>query len=90
MMYPFLTLDDDTVIVHSEMKDDGTVKVYIEKPDEKDCFHNVSCILPMYSWEDNNGFSDDEIKKYCKIIESTAHLIMKFSQEGGFENAAGL
>ena len=33
MMYPFLTLDDQTEIVHSEMREDGTVKVYLEKPD---------------------------------------------------------
>ena len=35
MMYAFMTLDDGTEIVHSEMKDDGRVKVYIEKPDYK-------------------------------------------------------
>ncbi len=90
MMYPFLTLDDDTVIVHSEMKPDGSVKVYVEKPDAKDCFHSAYCILPMYKWEMVDGFSDEEIKKYQKIIESTAHLIMRFSQEGGFNNASGL
>ena len=39
MMYPFLTLDDQTEIVHSEMRSDGSVKVYIEKPDSKDGFH---------------------------------------------------
>ena len=30
MMYPYMTLNDDTEITHSEMKDDGSVKVYIE------------------------------------------------------------
>ena len=30
MMYPFMTLNDDTEITHSEMKPDGKVKVYIE------------------------------------------------------------
>ena len=34
MMYPFITLDDDTEIVHSELREDGTVKVYMEKPVE--------------------------------------------------------
>ena len=34
MMYPFLTLNDNTEITHSEMKCDGRVKVYIETPDE--------------------------------------------------------
>ena len=33
MMYPFMTLDDGTEIVHSEMREDGRVKVYLEKPD---------------------------------------------------------
>lgn len=30
MMYSFMTLDDGTEIIHSEMKSDNTVKVYIE------------------------------------------------------------
>ena len=47
MMYPFMTLDDNTEIVHSEMQPDHRVKVYIEKPDEKDCFHSAICrIIP--------------------------------------------
>ena len=71
MMYPFLTLDDNTEIVHSEMLPDKRVKVYIEKPDEKDCFHSAYCILPMYKWEQVSGFSDVEIERYRKIIEST-------------------
>lgn len=31
LMYPFLTLDDETEIVHSQMLSDGKVNVYIEK-----------------------------------------------------------
>ena len=48
MMYPFLTLDDGTEIVHSEMHPDGSVKVYMEKPDAKDGFHHAVCWLPDY------------------------------------------
>lgn len=87
-MYPFLTLDDDTEIVHSEQFDDGSVKVYIERPDEKDCFHHLTCFLPQYKLEEVYGFSDDEVNKYLEIIKSMAHLIMEFSKEGGFENAS--
>ena len=36
MMYPFMTLDDETEIVFSDRKEDGTVKIYLETPDEKD------------------------------------------------------
>ena len=89
MMYPFLTLNDETEIVHSEMKPDGTVKVYIEKPDEKDCFHHATCYLPGYKWDDVYGFSDGDIEKFMEILESTANLIMEFSKDGGFENASG-
>lgn len=41
MMYPFMTLNDNTEIVHSEMKPDERVKVYIETPDEKVCFRHA-------------------------------------------------
>ena len=89
MMYPYLTLDDETEIVHSEMLGDNTVKVYIEKPDEKDGFHYASCFLPEYEWCDIFGFNESEIKKYQSIIENNAHLIIELSKIGGFDNASG-
>ena len=90
MMYPFLILNDDTEIVHSDMMDDGRVKVYIETPDEKLCFKHATCYLPDYEWNEIFGYTDDEIKKLHEIVRSTAHLIIEFSQEGGFTNAANL
>ena len=89
MMYPFLTLDDETEIVHSNVMPDGRVRVYIEKPDEKDCFHHMSCYLPRYELTDVFGFSQEEIDKYLEIIRSTAHLIIEFAGKGGVDNAAG-
>ena len=56
MMYPFLTLNDDTEITHSEMKTDGKVKVYIETPDDLGGFQNATCWLPDYKWEDIEGY----------------------------------
>ena len=87
-MYPFLTLDDNTEIVHSEMREDGTVKVYLERPDEKDCFHHAACYLPGYRWEDVFGFTKEELARYQEVIESTAHLILHFAKEGGFDSAS--
>ena len=88
MMYPYMTLNDETEIVHSEMKPDGRVKVYIERPDEKVCFCHATCWLPEYKWEDIFHFSDEDIERFQEIIESSAHLIMEFSQEGGFQGAS--
>ena len=89
MMYPFLQLDDHTEIVHSEMRDDGRVKVYIEQPVEGG-FHSAICFLPKYQWQDIEGFTEAEIDRYQEVLESVAHLIIQFSQEGGFEHAANL
>nr|WP_297275139.1 hypothetical protein [uncultured Agathobaculum sp.] len=90
MMYPFMTLDDHTEIVHSEMKPDGRVKVYMERPDAAHGFCHATCWLPSYQWEDISGFTEAEISRFQDVIESTAHLILEFSQEGGFEHAASL
>lgn len=89
-MYPFLTLEDETEIVHSEFRPDRTVRVYIERPDDRDCFHHAWCTLPGYRWEDVYGFTDEEIQEFQKILESTAHLIIRFAKEGGFENATAV
>ena len=90
MMYPFMTLNDDTEITHSEIKNDGTVKVYIETPDLKDGFHNAVCWLPDYRWEQINGYgySESEMERFKKLIKNNAHLIMEFAQTGGVLCAA--
>ena len=68
MMYPFLTLDDKTEIVHSEMREDGSVKVYMERPDEKDCFHYATCYLPEYKWCEIFGFTNEELERLREVI----------------------
>ena len=83
MMYPFMTLNDNTEIVHSEMKPDGKVKVYIETPDEKYCFKHATCWLPDYTWENIKGYSNTEMAYFKQLIRNNAHLIIEFSQEGG-------
>ena len=86
-MYPFVQLEDGTEIVHSELLADETVKVYIEKP-VADGFHCATCYLPEYRWNGITGFTEQDIVKYQEFLESTAHLIIRFAKEGGFDNAA--
>ena len=82
MMYPFMTLEDDTEIVHSQMREDNTVKVYIETPDEKYGFRHAACILPGYEWQDIYHYSKSEIQRFEEIIRSTAHLIIEDGKKG--------
>ena len=87
MMYPFIQLEDKTEIVHSDMLHDEKVKVYIEKPVDGG-FHSATCYLPLYEWSGVEGFSSADIETYQEILESTAHLIIRFACGGGFENAS--
>lgn len=89
MMYPFLQMDDETEIVHSQMLEDGRVKVYFEQPVEGG-FRSAACYLPDYQWREIEGFTDAEIEKFQALLESVAHLILRFAQEGGFDHAANL
>ena len=88
MMYPYMTQNEDTEIVHYEMLEDGLVKVYIEKPDEKDGFHHATCYLPKYEWEDIYGFSEEEMDFFKALVRNNAHVMIEFSQEGGFSDAS--
>ncbi len=71
MMYPFLTLDDDTEITHSEFLPTGNEKNYIEKPDETDGFHHMTLFLPDYHIEEVYGFQKAEVEKYRDILSQS-------------------
>lgn len=81
MMYGFITLDDETAIVHSEMKKDGHVKVYVEKPDAIDGFHHMTCWLPDFEHEEVYKFSDEEVSNYMQLIRSNAKRIIEASKQ---------
>ena len=90
MLYPFMTLNDETEIVHSEiLENDGQekVKVVIEKP-VMDGFHSAVCWLPDYQWENVKGFTPQEVQEYQAFIESVAHVIIELARDGGFNRAA--
>ena len=90
MMYPFMTLNDDTEITHSDILPDESVKVYIETPDEKDGFHHMTIYLPSYRVDEVYKYTAAEVEKYFELVRSTAHLIIRFARGGGFENAPNI
>lgn len=84
MGYPYAALSDITEVVHSEMKADGRVKVYIEKA-VYGGFHSATCYLPDYTWESIAGFSDEEMAYYKEFVENNIHLFMEFAKEGDLQ-----
>lgn len=87
MMYPLLTLNDNTEIVHSEILPDNSVKVYVETPDSKDGFRHMTVYLPDYRIAEVYRYTQQEVENYLAMIRSMAHLIIRFARGGGFENA---
>ncbi len=90
MMHAFMQLEDGTEIVHSDVEmieGKESVRVYMEKPIHLG-FKSVWCILPEHLWKDNEGFEDKEMDNLKEIVESTAHLIIRFARQGGLGNAA--
>lgn len=86
-MFPYITLNDDTEITHSEMKPDGRVKVYIETPDEEDGFHSAVCWLPDYTLENVQGYSESEMAHHHRLGHNNAHLILEYARDGGILSA---
>ena len=92
MLYPFITLPDETEIVHSEsILSDGreVVKVCIEKPVDYG-FKSATCWLPDYRWEKVDGYTQEEIAELQELIQSLAATIYELAREGGFERASAV
>lgn len=69
MIHHLITLEDETEIVFTDIRPDGTILVYVEKPDEADGFHHASYILPNFCWRDVYGFTDEELDFYTRVIQ---------------------
>ena len=84
-MYPYMTLADETEIVHSQLiSENGQEKilVHFERPTE-DGFASARCELPTYRWLYNYGFTESELSFFEKLMQNNAHLIYRYAQDGG-------
>lgn len=89
MMYPYMTLTDETEIVHSQIiEEDGKQKVIVhfERPTE-DGFDSARCVLPEYKWILKQGYSDEEIAVFEQLLHSNAHLLYRYAENGGIRIA---
>lgn len=85
MMYPFMTLGDETEIVHSQIIEENEVKkviVAFERP-TNDGFDTARCELPTYNWQYIKGYSENEIADFTEFLQHNAHLIYRYAEIGG-------
>ena len=88
-MYPYLTLADETLITHSHLLGDGenkSVEVHFERPKPYG-FDMARCSLPSYVWVIRDGFTDEEIVVFEKMLQDGAHTFFKYAEIGGMRIA---
>ena len=89
MMYPYITLADETLITHSQLlgKDENkSVQVHFERPRPYG-FDMARCVLPSYEWIIRDGFSDDDINKFEMLLRNGAQTFFKYAEVGGLNIA---
>ena len=90
MMYSYLTFPDETMVVHSELRErngEKYIDVHFERPCDEGGFKSARAELPSYKWLYNEGFSEEDIKFFTEFLEHNAHTLFKYSQEGGIKIA---
>jgi len=85
MMYPYITLADETLITHSHLLEDGeykSVEVHFERPKPYG-FDMARCSLPSYDWIIRDGFTDEEISSFEQLLRDAAHSFFRYAEFGG-------
>ena len=85
MMYPYITLADETEITFSHILDRNDrreVEVHFERPTEEG-FDTARCVLPSYEWIIREGFLDGEILFFEELLRHNVHLFYKYAEKGG-------
>ena len=89
MMYPYITLADETEITHSQILERNGVQeieVHFERATEQG-FDSARCVLPTYQWKFKEGFSEKEIAFFEEFLRNNAHLLYRYASQGGIHCA---
>ena len=86
MMYNYIKLADDTQIAHSNILDDQTVQISIERPVDGG-FDSATCFLPPCHWRSIEGFSAADLDYFTEIVKNNAPLIYRLAREAGKQYA---
>ena len=79
MMYPYMTLADETEIVQSQViEKDGRqiIVVNFEQPTQEG-FDSARCTLPEYKWLEIRGYSDTEIDAFEQLLHDNEQSIFQ-------------
>lgn len=86
MMWDYIQLPDETQIAYSDIREDGTVLVGIERPRDWG-FDSARCLLPSYRWSEVDGFNAEEIAGFEAMLRNNAPLIFDLAERDHCERA---
>lgn len=81
-MYSYITLGDETQIAYSNILDDQTIKIAVERPVDGG-FDSATCFLPSAKWSSSEGFTATELEQLACLIKNNAPLIYRLAREAG-------
>lgn len=74
MLWSYVQLDDGTQLAYSEIREDGAVRVAVERPVDFG-FDHAECFLPAVKWFNVEGFSADDLDFLTKFVRSNSPYI---------------
>ena len=88
MLWSYVQLDDGTQFAYSETRDDGTVRVAVERPVDFG-FDHAECFLPVVKWFNVEGFTADDLNFLIEFIYIKRPVYLRArrtpkSRTGGF------
>lgn len=79
MFWSYVQLDDGTQFAYSEKREDGTVRVAVERPVDFG-FDHAECFLPAVKWFNVEGFTADDLNFLTEFVRSNAPLIFELAE----------
>lgn len=79
MLWSYVQLDDGTQFAYSETREDGTVRVAVERPVDFG-FDHAECYLPTVKWFSVEGFTVDDLNFLTEIVRSNAPFIFELAE----------
>lgn len=80
MLYNYIKLADETQIPYSDIQDDNTVEIAVERPVDGG-FDAARCLLPSYRWTSVEGFTEKEIDDLSDLLQHNAPLIFRLARK---------
>lgn len=79
MFWSYVQLDDGIQFAYSETREDGSVRVAVERPVDFG-FDHAECFLPAVKWFNVEGFSADDLDFLTKFVRSNAPFIFELAE----------